>query len=164
MKKQLSLIALVGISLLIVLSGCQTLEPIPSEDNTYSIIYEYPGVSQDDLFTSANDWLVTQFREADSVIEYTDKEAGIITGKCNADVPLGGFVPVNIEFKLTINVKDDKARIKLDNMQKNSKGNAIYEAVTVFSRSDYDKFAIWADESLGSSFNEYVSSGAHDTW
>lgn len=149
---------------ILILAGCQSTQSIPPSENTYSMIYEFPGMSAEEIFTAANDWMVTMFRSAESVIEYSDKESGIITGRCYADVPMGGFIPVNMRFKLTVNTKDGRARIKTDNMVRNSEGNVLYELATNFSRSDYNKFTTWADVALGDSFREYVEHGAADTW
>lgn len=149
---------------MVIMAGCQTTSEIPDSENTYSMVFEFPGMDSVQVFASANDWLVTQFLDASTVIEFSDKEAGIITGKIGADVPLGGWAAVPIDFKMTINTKDERARIKLDGMEKDSDGNFIYEAISSFSRADYDKFTAWADERIGKSFYEYVSSGATDVW
>lgn len=36
---------------------------------------------KDDIFVSANNWMVENFNNAKSVIQYSDKEAGVVTGK-----------------------------------------------------------------------------------
>ena len=37
--------------------------------------------SSADLYVKANNWMVENFRDAKSVIQFSDKEAGIVTGK-----------------------------------------------------------------------------------
>lgn len=81
-------------------------------------VIEVEGASQDDLFVKANNWAVSAFANSDSVIEFTDKESGTITGKYYMRYtgssfylwPSGQVAPWTL---IQINVKDGKARISL---------------------------------------------------
>lgn len=75
--------------------------------------------SKNDLFVKANQWMVKTFNNAESVIQFTDKESGTITGKYMLKqtysvgnnyqyVPNGGIFAV-----INIDIKDNKARITI---------------------------------------------------
>lgn len=85
-------------------------ESLTPEENTYSAVIEMPGLSSDRLFILSNDWLVSIFRSAEAVVEYSDRSEGIIIGKANADIYMGGIGKAAVDFKITINIKDDRVR------------------------------------------------------
>jgi hypothetical protein len=96
---------------LLSMAACATM---PQVD--YSKIVDVPGVSKDDLFVKVNLWAVGFFNKADSVIEYSDKDAGIISGKYIGKTHLvmgglGGSEAVTSIF--TISVKDEKVKLDL---------------------------------------------------
>jgi len=75
--------------------------------------------SKNDLFVKANQWMVKTFNNAESVIQFSDKESGTITGKYMLKqtysvgsnyqyVPNGGIFAV-----INIDIKDNKARITI---------------------------------------------------
>jgi hypothetical protein len=66
---------------LLGLAACATTTGAVVPQIDYSEIIDVPGVSKDDLFVKTNLWAVGYFNKAESVIEYSDKEAGIISGK-----------------------------------------------------------------------------------
>ena len=37
--------------------------------------------NQDDLFIKANDWMISMFKDASSVIQFNDKQEGVLIGK-----------------------------------------------------------------------------------
>jgi hypothetical protein len=82
----------------------------------FSKIVDAPEMIKDDLFVKTNLWAVGHFNKADSVIEYSDKEAGIISGKYVGERKpvnggLSGFVSIRSIF--TISVKDEKVKLDL---------------------------------------------------
>lgn len=152
------------LALLVLLAGCQTMEAIPDSENTYAQVYEFPGMHKSDIYTIANDWMVSTFRSAEAVIEYADKDEGIVTGKCIASVPVGGILPASIRFKLTINVKEEKVRVKMDSMKFAESGDAFVDSFSKFTRDHYNKFVSWADVEIGPSLQAAIKQGAADTW
>ena len=74
------------LSLLLVFSGCATTT---YEAEPYSLVIEAEGKTSTELFDLANRWAVTAFTDASSVIEYSDKESGVISGKYSTSVRLG---------------------------------------------------------------------------
>lgn len=67
------------------------------------------------MFVKTN-WAVGYFNKADSVIEYSDKDAGIISGKYVGDVyPIMGGLSGSQSIKsiFTVSVKDGKVKLDL---------------------------------------------------
>jgi hypothetical protein len=93
----------------------------------YENIIEIPNTSQDNLYIKANEWFVETFRNAESVIQFQDKEAGIIKGKYYYLIPKSyhdifgnyGEVGVVTYSIITVEVKENKAKIRIDKMLNN---------------------------------------------
>lgn len=73
--------------------------------------------TEKELFVLSNQWMVKTFNNAESVIQFTDKESGTITGKYMLKqtytignnyqtIPSGGIFAI-----INIDIKDNKARI-----------------------------------------------------
>ena len=56
-------------------------QPVTEEDKTFQKIITFEGMSKNAIFYLANLWAVENFNDADSVIEYSNKEVGLISGK-----------------------------------------------------------------------------------
>jgi len=92
--------------------GTKVTEPV-----TYSETIEITGVSQDDLYIRANMWFVDAFNNAESVIQFSDKESGVIKGKYIGDSVVVGIYICKISTTVTVEVKDGRYRITFDNPQ-----------------------------------------------
>lgn len=68
----------------------------------------------DELFSLSLEWIAKNFRSAKSVIEVEDRASGKIIGRGMIPVTYT-IVPVDTFFTLTIEVKDGKARITVEN-------------------------------------------------
>jgi len=75
--------------------------------------------NKDSNFIKANEWMVDTFGDAESVIQFADKEAGIVKGKY---VMKAGYVSTSAYAKstsamyavITLRVKDNACRIEID--------------------------------------------------
>ncbi|MDR1594292.1 MAG: DUF4468 domain-containing protein [Prevotellaceae bacterium] len=65
---------------IILLSGCSTIKFVNLEP--YKRIITVQDKNKDEIYILSNCWLVESFVSAESVIEFQDKEAGKIIGKC----------------------------------------------------------------------------------
>ena len=78
----------------------------------YSEVIDVPSVNASTLFTKANSWLVDSFKNAESVIQYSDKDAGIIKGKYVEQIGTEYLEDHYIvSSTITIEVKDNKYRV-----------------------------------------------------
>lgn len=108
MKKILLFVFSISISI----SSCVVYRTTPIDPNlrTYEKVIDLPEKSKDDIYVLANKWMVETFNSAESIIQYSDKEAGTIMGKYVFDYP-GHFVKSIIQ----IDVRDNKCRIYFKN-------------------------------------------------
>lgn len=69
-------------------------------------------------FIKANEWMVSTFNDAESVIQFTDKEAGIVKGKYAIRVgkPATSYTPEIETFYaiITVRVKSNASRIEIE--------------------------------------------------
>jgi len=96
----------------LVFSGCTTA-PAVGPMATERIIEVKK--SKDEIFVASMDWIAKNFKSAKAVIEYQDKEAGKIVGNGSAHVSFA-ILPVDTRFTLTIDVKEGKAKISIQNI------------------------------------------------
>lgn len=93
-----------------------TLVQFTAEENFVQVFDELPA-TQDDLFTKANAWLVSIFRDADSEVQYVDKEEGIIIGKYLLNGRLTpvryGAIDSRIFAVIDIRVRDNRAKVEI---------------------------------------------------
>lgn len=97
------------IAILVLFVSCAT-SPTTGPTMTERIIEVQK--SKSELFVASMDWIAKTFMSAKAVIEYQDKEAGKIVGHGSALVNYA-VIPMNTHFTLTIDTKDNKARISI---------------------------------------------------
>lgn len=109
-----------GISVILVILlfvSCASLGPTLTPEQLRIVeIVDCPGIDKNRLFVRANSWAVDAFVSAESVIEFSDKEAGIVKGKYATSFSIYSFIFVytyNARTTLTIEVKDGAARITI---------------------------------------------------
>lgn len=112
--KRYAILAL-AVTFMIVIVGCATPKVVPPEERHVQYIIDAPGKSQAEIYRLCNEWMVKTFKSAEAVIQYQDKEEGIIVGKGQIimDHPLG---PQWVWVTLTLEMKDDRARMTFEDM------------------------------------------------
>lgn len=98
------------------------------------------GQARDDLFVNANIWLVESFNSAKDVIQFSDKEAGIVMGKYLLQTPTFSSSgtnpnPEGIYALIKLQVKDGTTRITIVPESFFELQKSIYLGET-FSRQD----------------------------
>jgi hypothetical protein len=80
-----------------------------------SILEAHPEGLKDDLFVQANLWMVDNFKNAESVIQYTDKEAGVFKGKALIYYSSGGTYSIasSIYATLTVETRDNYVSLNI---------------------------------------------------
>jgi Domain of unknown function (DUF4468) with TBP-like fold len=112
-----SLLICTTISLSVLLCGCVSQQMATKEEMTHEYIIEYPGLTKDVIFTRTLKWIANNFKSAKHVIEYQDKDAGVIVGNGVTDIKAeGALLGVNLEFTINIDIKDYKARYRFINL------------------------------------------------
>jgi hypothetical protein len=86
-------------------------------DQPYSKVFENLPEDKNQLFIKANEWMIKTFNNAESVIQYSDKEAGALIGKYLMSGSSDPGYPnrdTRIYAKIDIRVKDNKAIIIIE--------------------------------------------------
>ena len=126
--------------------------------------------NKDSNFIKANEWMVETFNDAESVIQFTDKEAGIVKGKYvmkKGSVSAGLYGTTNtidpFYAIITIRVKDNASRIEIDPPfgMYTQKSNDIYDIEYGFTP---DNFNYEADILISNFENAMLSKSANDEW
>lgn len=131
--------------LLLILIVFFNLSAISQTDNSkfeFSLIDSTQG-SKAELYTYAKSWLANTFVSSKSVIDMEDKEAGRIIGKGmftkRVNSPFGNKVGMDvIYFTITIDVKDNKYRIKLSDFNHKYLQQARSD-LTISDSGNFDK-------------------------
>lgn len=96
-------------------------------------------LNKDDNYVRANEWMVEAFNNAESVIQFSDKENGIVKGKYIlkpayiSTSPYVASTPSKSAI-ITIKVKDNAAKITVDisNETFHARTDKIYLTYTIF--------------------------------
>lgn len=123
--------------------------------------------SKNDLYVSANNWMAETFNSAKSVIQFTDKEAGIVTGKYRLRP---GYSYSNYEMHevedgsiyaiIKIQVKDGAARITItpDDFH-------AFDGSLMAEEYKYTQAHVTRDiRVLEKDFGEYLSNDTSENW
>jgi hypothetical protein len=103
---------------LFLLCGCMpTL--IPPDSTTVQKVIEVPGIPKDIIYERSRIWIAKTFRSSKAVIEYENKETGVIIGNGVIHYTLtAGFssAEVPVRFTMKEDIKDGRIRITFDNL------------------------------------------------
>ena len=98
--------------------GCAGNYTLMEDNIEFQRVIEVTG-GQDTLFPKALQWLAKTYNDSKEVIEYEDKAEGKIIGRGSTQVlwnPTGlSPASINIKYSITIEIKDNKARITIGN-------------------------------------------------
>ena len=98
----------------VLVSSCAVPKTLVRLEPTYHIIES--DLSRDELFVNANIWLVESFKSAKDVIQFSDKEAGIVMGKYLLSLPYfddDQLNPQGISALIKLQVKEGATRITI---------------------------------------------------
>ncbi|MDR1169900.1 MAG: DUF4468 domain-containing protein [Prevotellaceae bacterium] len=100
----------------VLLAGCTTIKLVRGEQ--YKKIIAVQGKDMDELYILSSCWLVETFVSTEGVIEFQDREAGKVIGKCmlstaqtNPVFFKTNKVTKSIKCIISIDVKDNAVRI-----------------------------------------------------
>lgn len=111
-----------------------------SDNLKFSEIVEVNGVTSNDLFTRINLWMVDAFNNAESVIQYSDKESGIIKGSYifTYSQPLT-FAQIPIRSTITVEVRDGRYKISFDSPHRYIPSGAYSGTQPLYYQDEADK-------------------------
>lgn len=115
---------------ILILQNCTV---ITTESKPYSKVVNVENATKNELYVRANNWMISAFNNAESVIQFSDKESGTITGRylLGTVTEADQYGPAERAFAtIQIKVKDGASKITITpDSFKYRKGN-IYTLYT----------------------------------
>lgn len=151
-----------AIGVIVTMSACATSTMLPPEQRQIQEIIE-TDKSQDELYVTTRTWMTRAFKEAQEVIQYEDKEAGIIIGKgltpatdkafkiLAATIALASSAPTGkpyLGFTITTEIKESRIRVTIDQIYVMVLGlpdESPIETVEAFEKAKPDLQAVMSD-------------------
>ncbi len=142
--------------ILLLSSSCVSYKVFTEDQLTRTEVISTQG-KQDDLYVRANNWFVESFTDAESVIQFSDKESGSVSGK---------YVDVtqyyNFRSVIMVDIKDDKVRITSKSPTARSTGSKYdYQAINTNTKLEY-LHKSW--DVLFDSFRRYITDSSNAEW
>jgi len=124
----------------VALTGCAAMQPVAETEKTIEVITETPSFTKDQIFTGSKVWIAENFKSAKAVIEYENKEEGVIIGNGSTSYPCTGIECLQagaatdwkLNFTMRIDAKDNKFRTTFSNL-------SIYKPATYNAYSGLNK-------------------------
>lgn len=127
MRKLLFTALIVSTAILVSCSNYRTYSSEP-----IVMIFDDVMGDQETLYVKANQWMVSTFNDAESVIQFSDKATGTIIGKyllggtMVAATAYNSAADLRIYAIIDVRVKDNKARISVDPQEWSSYDENLY--------------------------------------
>jgi len=135
--------------ILLFLAGCVTTMKAINEPMIIQRTIDVPG-SQDDLYRLSNEWMARTYVASSHVIQYQDKEEGIVVGRAKTGTRYIGLGTYDFWYNMKIEARDDKVRVTLNDVY--GKGEVLDVSATIkpeqMKQKDYDE--------LMADFNETI--------
>ena len=146
-------------AVLLSFQSCATT-PQTTEFDTYSVIFQAQGLSSDEIYIRANMWFVTAFYRADSVIQFSNKEAGIIMGRFTRSANVGsasGFIRSLVQ----VEIMDNRFRVSFSDPTWNQRTHRDRPISNRNARNMLEaNYNVWI--ALAESLRDYVNSREHN--
>jgi hypothetical protein len=131
---------LAPIAIVVSLTGCAAMQPVSEADKNIEFITEAQNFTKDQIFTGSKVWIAENFKSAKAVIEYENKEEGVIIGNGSTSYPCSGMECLQagaatdwkLNFTMRIDAKDNKFRTTFTNF-------TIYKPSTYNQYSGFNK-------------------------
>lgn len=104
-------------TIILILTSCASQQIVSKSDLTKTEEINNINKTKNQLYIIANDWLIDSFNNAQSVIQFSDKEAGKLIGKYYMHGSIfyiyGAAKDTRVFAKIDITLKDNYAKIKI---------------------------------------------------
>jgi len=125
--------------ILLFAAGCVTTMKFVNEPINIQRIIEVTG-SKDDLYLLANEWMAQTYIASSHVIQYQDKDEGVIIGRAKTGTKFIGLGTYEFWYNMKIEARNDKVRVTLDDVY--GKGEVLDVSSTIkpeqMKQKDYD--------------------------
>ncbi len=147
----------------ILLHSCMGLQGVPVTMEPIEHQFQVDK-NKDDLYVSANNWMVENFNDAKSVIQFTDKEAGVVTGKylLKSSYNYEGYTATETDIFaiIKIQVKDGASKITITPDNFNSVSSSMVDPKYQYTK----EMAETQVKHLIASYEEYIKNDNSEVW
>jgi len=131
--RQIILVMIMGV--ILVISGCTSMNIAHEKEISY--IVEIPSHSKEQIFDGAKIWIAQNFRSAKAVLEYENRDEGVLIGNGIESYPCfmgcGNKGSMNVSYTMRIDIKDNKIKLSFFNLLSEYSGSGI-----AYSKRDED--------------------------
>lgn len=117
----IGLVAAAAALLACVQASAKRPEPLTEADRTVVQVFEAPGYTKDQVYSAARMWIAQNFKSAKAVIEYENKDEGVIIGNGNMAYPCSGMKCMltsdwRVPFTMKVETKEGRLRLTFTNI------------------------------------------------
>jgi hypothetical protein len=107
-----------GVRKMTLIGDGSDILPMKNGSVMFEKVVEVKGKTKEQIYASLRKWFADAFKDSKSVIQVSDKEEGLITGKGNYSFYLKQSVMMspcngNVDFTININIKDGKFKYQI---------------------------------------------------
>ena len=116
---KIGIYSLISFSLVFLLTSCLSVPSIHGDkadpaDRSMQVTGDVEGKAAPDLYAAAGVWFADAFNSAEAVIEYQDKDAGVIAGTFNFSY-MESVYELLVRSDIKVEVKDSRYRVTFNN-------------------------------------------------
>lgn len=135
---------------ILILVACKAAQPLTEEQKVISVVKEIPGKSETQLFDNTKIWIAQTFRSAKAVLEYENREQGVIIGNGISTYPCSGMSCLakgdwKLHYTMKVEFKEGRYRVTFSNLETSWPGSyssGIYSPAhrgPVSNQGDYEE-------------------------
>lgn len=112
----------VGLCMVGMLFGCAGLQPMINEESKIDQVFDAPNLTKQQIFEQIKIWIAQNFRSAKAVLEYENKNDGVLIGNSVINYPCSGFDHIakadwKVLFTMRVDIKDNRFRLSFINLK-----------------------------------------------
>jgi hypothetical protein len=98
---------------LLAVTGRAVGQEATKEEMNHDFIFDLAGISKKDIFDRTEKWIINNLRSPRAVIQSEDPDVGLIIANGTTTMTADGdSVPVNLSFRLSVDVREGKERAR----------------------------------------------------
>lgn len=151
------------------MSSCATLRPGEPTMESFSQVFQVEGSTANKLWNRTNAWCIDAFRHSKDVVQYSDKEDGIIRGKFVME--RNSYYYEYIQTTFSIEIKDNRIKLNFYNPLRLIYGDIMVgyyvgvSEIPVYQRDTKISKQVLAEWSvLIQSFKQYIQKKEQSSW
>ncbi len=158
MKKKLS-----KLIILLVVFSCISLSLFAKEPLSYQKVIELPGLSKQEIYDSSNQTLAIMFENSKFAIQYQNFEKGTIIANCHDNIKFN-FMVLPTDFKMTINIKDEKIRVTFSEIATTATVGRSSSTAYITNEKALNDFKKEGDKIITSLINGIKNKSSDEDW